>query len=857
MARRSFIHEIEARERRGRWFPSLAGLIAIAVLASTWVGLFSFMGANAAHGTVTDVEDAFIPDVEAMPLAFPDLSRVSRVFASDGEQLAELHDGRVSEPVPYEEVPRVVRRAILAAEDSEFFIHRGIDFQAIMSAAVSNLVNDTLIGGSTITQQVVKKNFVGEEVSLKRKITEAFVANELERRYEKEQILEFYMNSVYFGYGAYGVKSAADEYYHKSLDQLTVPEAATLAVLVRNPTYYDARRSSELVEDRRNDVLDEMVESGWLTESDAETFKAQPLGIKEHVIERGAADHVVAEIKRQLLDLDRHEFDFLGTTKEARKKAIFGCPADDTTCAGGGGLRIESTIDLEAQNKAIEILNQYVPFPDAETNLALCEQLAGPLKLDTEEKINNYAAANSCAPTGAISTVESETGAVRVMASGLPFEVDQFDLATQGRRNPGSSFKPFTLMAALESPEDITLGSHYRGSSPLILECPYQCSELGNKWKVSNAGGSRAVMSLEQATSSSVNVVYAQVALEVGPEAIVDMAHRMGVKSELRAVPSITLGTSEVTPLEMASAYTNFATNGRWTEPYLVGRILDASGQVIFEHQSEHIQVAKPEMFAAARRPLSKVPTSAGTAPRANIGRPQGGKTGTHQDYKDAWFVGFVPQYATAVWIGFEADQIPLTNVTINGRRERRIFGGTAPAPMWADFMGWYLQDVEPADFPGVEGSLDPYFRRPSTTVPSVVGMDRGSAASAVTKAKLFPSIVEVPSTEPEGTVIAQAPGGGATVPQGSGVTLEVSTGDPPVGVIPNVAGQGFDAALAVLQSFSAENRLELEFVRANQEVEDPSRVGTVLRLDPPAGTSVGYKAVVVIVVGVPASDSD
>ncbi|MDX1449936.1 MAG: penicillin-binding transpeptidase domain-containing protein, partial [Acidimicrobiia bacterium] len=500
---------------------------------------------------------------------------------------------------------------------------------------------------------------------------------------------------------------------------------------------------------------------------------------------------------------------------------------------------------------------QYVPYPDAETNLAQCNDLAGRLGLQSEEEIANYAAANSCAPTGAISTVEAATGAVRVMASGLPFDVDQFDLAVQGRRNPGSSFKPFTLMAALESPENITLGSYYRGSSPMTLECPYVCSELGNKWKVSNAGGSRAVLSLEQATSSSVNVVYAQVALEIGPEAIVDMAHRMGIESELRPVPSITLGTSEVTPLEMASAYTNFATNGRYTKPYLVARILDSSGDVIYEHENEYEQVGDPRMFAAARRPLSKVPTGSGTAPRANIDRPQGGKTGTHQDYKDAWYVGFVPQYATAVWVGFEADQIPLTNVTINGRVESRIFGGTAPAPMWADFMSWYLQDVEPADFPEPDGDLGDFFRTPSTTVPSVIGMDRGSAVAAISKAKLFPSVVEVPSLEPEGLVIGQGPGGGATVPQGSGVTIQVSTGQPPTGVLPDVAGQGFDAALAALQEFNAENRLELAFVRANQEVENPNRVGTVLRLEPGAGTEVGFGAQVVIVVGVAPSNPE
>lgn len=855
MARKSPIHQVEARERRGRWFPAMAGLLVIAVLASTWVGLFSFMGTNAAYGTVADIEEEFIPDVDDMDLAFPDLSRVSRVYASEGELLAELHDGRVSRPIPYDRMPKVMIHAILAAEDKEFFVHEGISFRAIASAAIDNILLDTTRGGSTITQQVVKQNFVGAEVSIRRKISEAFVSAELERRYDKEQILEYYLNSVYFGYGAYGVNSAAREYFHKPVGNLTVAEAATLSVLVRNPTLYDPRRREETVLERRNDVIGEMRQAGWISQDEADEAIALPLAIKPHRPTQEQAQHVVAEIKRQLLDLDRHEFDFLGTTKEERKRSIFGCPADDTECVGGGGLRIESTIDLEAQNQANAILQTWLPYPDEDTNLALCNDLAGELALDTEEKIDNYAAANSCAPTGAIATVEAATGAVRVMASGLPFDVDQFDLAVQGQRNPGSSFKPFTLMAGLEYGDldgrELTLGSYYDSSSPLIIECPYQCSPSGNEWKVSNAGGGGSgVMSVEDATASSVNTVYAQMAIDIGPEQIVEMAHRMGIESELRPVPSITLGTSEVTPLEMASAYTNFATNGAHASPYLVSRIVDASGNVLYEHEVEVTQVTDPEKFAAARRPLLRVPIST-TAPAANIGRPQGGKTGTHQAYRDAWFVGFVPQYATAVWVGYEADQIPLQNVTINGERYSRVFGGSVPAPIWHDFMLWYLQDVEPIDFPEPSGDISQYFKTPTTEVPSVVGLDVTEAQNELRSAKLGASVVDVPSVEPAGLVLAQSPAGGATVAQGTAVVIEVSTGIPPTGVLPGVFGLTFDEALATLQTFSDQNRLGLVFQRATRAVVRDERIGIVLGLVPSTGTEVGYGATVTIVVGV------
>src|SRR5690606_2330595 len=237
----------------GRWFGALATLLSIAVLASTWIGLFGFMGTNAAFGTFEDIRDEWVPDAEAMELSLPDLSRVSRVYASEGELLAELHDGRNSQPVRYEDTPEIVVQAVLAAEDKDFFEHEGIDFEAIASAAADSISGDVR-GGSTITQQVVKKVFVGEEISIRRKVTEAFVSAELERRFPKTQILEYYMNSVYFGASAYGVQAAALEFFGKDLDELEAHEAAAMAVSIRNPSFYDPRRRPEEVLNRRNVV---------------------------------------------------------------------------------------------------------------------------------------------------------------------------------------------------------------------------------------------------------------------------------------------------------------------------------------------------------------------------------------------------------------------------------------------------------------------------------------------------------------------------------------------------------------------------------------------------------------------------
>ncbi|MDX1448978.1 MAG: transglycosylase domain-containing protein, partial [Acidimicrobiia bacterium] len=639
MARRSLIHEAEARERSGRWFPALAGLIVIAMLASTWIGLFVFMGTTAAYGTFTDLQEEYIPDTDDLELGFPDFSRVSRVYSADGQQLAELHDGRITEPTLIEDIPEVVIHAVLAAEDGDFYEHDGVDFRAIASAAIDNILYDSTRGGSTITQQLTKNLFVGDEITIQRKIAEAIVAAELERRFDKDTILEFYLNSVFFGSNAYGVTAAAREYYGKTLDELEVHEAATLAVLIRNPTLYNPRQRPELVGDRRDNVIEEMRDREWITEAQAEFALSQPMVVQDKQVFRGPAEHVVAEVKRQLLDVTNDEFDFLGETSEERKRSIFGCPADDVDCFGGGGLRIETTLDLNLQLQANQILSTWFPLLEYEENFEACKKI---FPQDDEAFLAVFAETESCVPTGAIVTVDNATGAILVMASGLPFEDEQFDLATQGRRNPGSSMKPIALAAALE--QGISLRSFWPGGPSVVLECPYICGEDGsNQWRVSNAGGGGGTVTLEEATYRSINTAYAALSLEVGPENVLDMARRMGFTSpNLSAVPSIVLGTGAVSPLEMASAYSNFATNGLHAKPYLISRIYDSSGQLIYERAPELTQVADEAIFAAARQPLVLVPTSSGTAPRADLPGdiPQGGKTGTHQNYTDAFYVG-------------------------------------------------------------------------------------------------------------------------------------------------------------------------------------------------------------------------
>jgi penicillin-binding protein 1A len=870
------IHELERREIRSRWFIALASLLSIALLASTWLALFSFFGSSTAFGVFQGLEAKYVPDVQSMQLDFPDLSRTSAILTLDNRQLAELDDGKNSDPVRIEEVPELVIHAALAAEDNTFYEHEGVNFGAIVKAFIDNYRYGTKRGGSTITQQVVGSNFVADTSTYTGKLVEAFVAVELERRYTKDQILEFYLNSVYFGSGAYGVKAAALEYFGKDLDQLTVGEAAALVVPIRSPKTYDPRNKLENVESRRNDVLDVMEKKGWITAAQANAARKEDLAAEviPHSTFSGPADHVVAAVKTDLLH--DPEFAFLGATTEERKKAIFGCPADDTTCQGGGGLKIYTTINLDLQEKANSILETWLPYPDPSTltedqlNACIARYNATQTPVPETSELR-------CAPTGAISMIDNDTGAIEVMSSGLPFDVEQFDLALKAQRNPGSSFKPFGLVAYLESGG--SLNSFWDARSPLQIQCPFACSGNSDIWTVSNAGASiEPGLRLADATRRSVNTVYAQVSVAVGPEHIIDVARRMGVnKSELPAVYSIVLGAGGATPIEMASAYTNFATNGVWASPYLIERIEGPDGTVLYQHETSRSQTVDPAVIAAARRPLLQVPTSAGTAPAANIGRPQGGKTGTHQNYMDAWFVGFVPQYSTAVWVGYPDFQYPMRDITINNQYYSRVYGGTIPAPIWAEFMKYALQDVPDGAFPADPPGVDQYFKVPPATVPDVVGMVAGidqtggrqagdpesppTAKDIIYAAHLQPILVEVDSLEPAGTVVEQSPAPGSSwtdengnvvdVAQGDEVTLSVSTGLPPKAPLPDFTNMTVEQVVAALDQFKQDTGVELTFTTQQVITAEPSLYGVVLTTSPAPGFVVTYGDPITLFVGV------
>ena len=738
-----------------------------------------------------------LPDLKEERQKATALPQTSFLYAADGTLITRLHAGEDRVVVKYRNIPQVMRDAVIAIEDQRFWDHRGIDLRALLRAAYVNATEGRVVqGASTITQQLVKNLFLSNEDTVGRKVQEGYLAGQLEERLSKERILTKYLNTVYFGNGAYGVQAAARTYFGIDAPDLTLAQAALLAGLIRAPVDYDPVVHPTHARQRRNQVLNAMVSQGLIdtTRRDAIARRRVRLSPSQEEERRYLAPYFVDYFKEWFLSNPK-----FGETQQERYDLLF-----------KGGLRITTTLDPRIQTQA--------------------ERAVGSILILKRD------------PYAAITVLDPRTGHVKAMVGGRDYwdERDRFariNLATGGStgRQTGSAFKPFALVTALEN--GLTPSSTLNGSKASIPLAD------GTSWEPQNAEGSGyGTISLESATVNSVNIAYANLAVELGngnaflgAEKIVEVAERMGIRccprttepgKPLRAVPAAVLGANEVSTLEMASAYGTLAYGGVHVQPTPVVRIETAGGEVLYEAVPKPKQVVEPAVASVAVDILEKV-VQYGTGTAARLYRPQFGKTGTEDLYRDAWFVGAIPQLSTAVWVGFPQGQIsmqpPASRIT--------VFGGTWPAQIWHALMYNAVKRLPVLDFPEPSGGVDYVTVRlditqgcvaneytppeniqtlrylvgteptdvctePSSyetlSVPSLVGMRQRKAISVLRAAGFNVSVELVASDQPSGTVVGQDPVGGERAQQASTVTVLVAQAPSPTpgsSVVPSVVG--------------------------------------------------------------------
>lgn len=560
----------------------------------------------------------------------------SQVFDSHGRLITTLHSDQNRLPIDINKVPQNLQNAFIAAEDNRFYEHIGIDPIGIFRAIFANLTNRGIAqGGSTITQQLAKNAFLSQEQTLKRKIQEAMLALEIEHKYSKKEILEMYMNQIYFGQGAYGIQTAAKTYFNKDVNELTLTQCAMLAGLPKSPNYYSPFNNLNEAKKRKNVVLDQMVKYGYVSAAEAEDAKNQDLGLSK---------------SHQSKEADEYASFIDYVSQQVAKKY-----GDDALYKEG--LKIYTTMDVDKQHAAVRAMR----------NLP-----------------NNYTDENGLTqPQAAIVSIDPKTGHILAMVGGRG--QDSFNRASMAVRQPGSAFKPFVYLTALQ--HDMTPDTTM-DDQPVTY----------GGWSPKNAGGSYSgTMTLSDALAHSVNTIAVQLADKVGTKNIIANAKKMGITTLDAKDDNLAMAlgglTKGVTPLEMASAYGTFANKGVHVKPTAIVKILDRNGNVLEDASTLEKEETKTRVMS--EREAYEMTTMLegvidhGTGRGAAIGRPAAGKTGTTDDNKDAWFVGYTPDIVTAVWIGDDTGSHSLGEV----------YGGTIPAEIWKDYMSSATSDESGGDF--------------------------------------------------------------------------------------------------------------------------------------------------------------
>jgi penicillin-binding protein 1A len=608
-----------------------------------------------------------------------DIGANTFVYAANGSLLGSIPAERNREPVTAGDMSLWIRKATIAIEDRRFFEHNGIDIEGTARAAVANIrAGEIVEGGSTITQQLVRNLYISREQTVQRKVKEACLATKLDRAWTKHRILTTYLNQVYYGNRAYGIEAASRTYFSKSASELDLSEAALLAGLTQAPSVYDPFTVPARALARRQEVLGAMLDTGAITRR----------------IYKRTLDAKVVLRRGQVYDEIREPY-FFGYVRD-KLIEVYGAQQ-----VREGGLKVYTTIIPRYQRLAERAIHETLDEPDD--------------------------------PAAALISISPRTGAIRAMAAVVPNRPkNQFNLLSQARRQPGSTFKTFVLAAAIE--QGINPDSTYYVSAPFTYRAhPAGNCDDGSWWCVKTyANDYYGWSSVRSATLRSDNTVYAQLTLDVTPQKVADVARRMGVRSQLDVkgayVPSIGLGSIAVSPLDIASAYSTLAAQGVHAEPMAIRRVVLDDGTV--DTQAgwgvPRRRRAISEGTAAMVTRILEQNVQSGTGTRAAFGRPAAGKTGTAELNVDAWFAGYTPELATAVWMGFTSAEIPLDSV-----HGIAVTGGSFPAEMWRLFMEPALDNTEPSAFP--EPKVWPEWK-PFTRGEYALSYDPSAAATETTE---------------------------------------------------------------------------------------------------------------------------
>ncbi|MBF0111201.1 MAG: PBP1A family penicillin-binding protein [Desulfamplus sp.] len=572
----------------------------------------------------------------------------TEIYAATGERLITL-GGR--EPVPLSRISPHFINAVLAVEDHMFWEHRGINKLRTLKALYVTLTNrgKRIEGASTITQQLAKNLFFSFERTYLRKFKEMLIAFQIEYSSTKEEILHAYLNQIAFGAGAQGVEKAAQVFFGKSAADLTIAEASLLAGLPKSPTNYNPYRHYDRALKRREVVIARMQDAGYITPKEAqEALKIEP---KLHL------EHADARTGSYFLDALINEL-----VEQYGNDVVF-----------HGGIKVTATVDSNLQYAADQALKN------------------GLTRLDTLMQIPIDAEPR---PQGAIVAIDPASGAIKAMIGGRDYYNSEYNRAMNSRRQPGSAFKPFLYYTAFDK-------LNFNGAS-VMVDSPISIDVVGSpKWEPRNFDNSyRGQIILKNALTDSVNTIAARLVEKIGPRAIIDTAKLCGIKSRLDDVLSVALGTSEVTPFEMASAYSTFASGGVRHEPFMIWRVEDAFGRIIYEHLVRGRKVLDPEItYQVVDMMKSVIDNGSGRSIReVGFTRPAAGKTGTTDSYNDAWFTGFTPTLCTAIWTGF--DRIKKLKIP----NQPGITGGKIAAIIWAEFMAEAMKNEPIRDFPIPDG---------------------------------------------------------------------------------------------------------------------------------------------------------